>query len=357
MIKKTLRQWLVARTARFLLVPVFFALIGLNLYGLGAFWQSGSRYMTADFKAFYTAGALLNQNRGHQLYDHAVQEQTENAIFPGQSTFLPFIQPPFVAPIFAPLASLSSATAYYVWAACNLLLALWIGFLLRKPPFNATLGMLAPLAFLPVLIVISQGQTSLIVLLSLALCLRALRSERPFLAGLVLTLGLVKFHLVLPLILWLVIRKGWRAFAGTACGATLLGMLALAVGGLGVIADYVVLLRHREAWIYTNTNPNLMPNLNGLIYALCGRVSLMAWTLALALIGFALLWVLRKHLTGGSEFAVLIAVAVFISPHTNFHDLSLLFLPGMLAVQSVTEYFQPAPSTAIQRLRLTTRET
>src|SRR5258708_34276576 len=62
-----------------------------------------------DFTIFYTAGTILRQGLGHQLYDRKVQYEVQES-FTGHIAFrkgpLPYNHPPFEALIFVPLTLL-----------------------------------------------------------------------------------------------------------------------------------------------------------------------------------------------------------------------------------------------------------
>src|SRR5258708_177718 len=71
----------------------------------------------ADFAGFYSAGKLLNEHPGEQLYDFPLQDQIYHEVLPGLPEFekLPYVHPPFFTLIFRPLAYLPYSWAYFIW--------------------------------------------------------------------------------------------------------------------------------------------------------------------------------------------------------------------------------------------------
>ena len=78
----------------------------------------------------------------------------------------------------------------------------------------AWLSFLAALAFFPISYALMQGQDSIMLLALYCLAYVALRRGRDLQAGIWLGLGLFKFHLVLPFVLILFLRRRWRAVLG-----------------------------------------------------------------------------------------------------------------------------------------------
>src|SRR4029079_16102116 len=73
-----------------------------------------------DFTIFYTAGKVVNEGRGRQVYDLETQFALQRSFAPEvkhRENALPFNHPPFEALLFVPLAGLPYVAAYLVWAA------------------------------------------------------------------------------------------------------------------------------------------------------------------------------------------------------------------------------------------------
>src|SRR5271165_2050682 len=175
-----------------------------------------------DFSIFYTAGLILRRGEGKRLYDNYLQLQTQRgfaAAAQAREGPLPYNHPPFEAIPYVPLTYLPYLRAYELCALLNLLLLAGIAFFMRPyvPEVCAVFSwvpFLAGLAFFPVAYAIMQGQDSILLLGLYCLAYAALRRGRDLQAGIWLGLGLFKFHLVLPFVVTLLLRRRLRATLG-----------------------------------------------------------------------------------------------------------------------------------------------
>jgi len=161
---------------------------------------------SSDFRIFYTAGLMLRGGESHALYSDELQTKVERefalpAVERGGA--LPYNHPPFEALLYVPLTHLSYVPAYGLWFLINIVLLALSIFCLR--PFLLALAtdfrallILAPLAFFPIAYALLQGQDSILLLALYVLAYAALRRGKDLQAGVLLGMGLFKFHLVLP---------------------------------------------------------------------------------------------------------------------------------------------------------------
>ena len=199
-----------------------------------------------DFSAFFVAGKLFDAGRAHQLYDIAAQAQLHlNARY--RQVPLPFIHAPYEAALFALLALLPYQTSYLVWSLVNVALLALMAW--RLQPWLAPLGdravlliLLLSYAYWPNVMVLFQGQDSILVAVLLVEAFVQLKQGRDERAGVILALGMFKFHLLLPLVACFAMNRQWRllkSFAAVACGV---GALCLAIVGIGGAHQYLDLL-------------------------------------------------------------------------------------------------------------------
>lgn len=78
--------------------------------------------LEADYVSFFTAGKMISMGYGSaaQLYDHALQANTQQAILAGSGIrhsggLLPFVNPPFTLFIFTPLSYLPAEDGFLLW--------------------------------------------------------------------------------------------------------------------------------------------------------------------------------------------------------------------------------------------------
>ena len=171
-----------------------------------------------DFTIFYTAGKMLHEGLGHNLYNGALQYEVQQTFAAGvriRKGPLPYNHPPFEALIFEPLASLDYPTAYLVWSVINLAILGFLPFLLRQyipalAQYPAFVWLLVLLGFFPVLVALLQGQDVILLLLLNALAFAALKRNADTLAGCWLGLSMFKFQLIVPFVLILLCWKRTR---------------------------------------------------------------------------------------------------------------------------------------------------
>jgi hypothetical protein len=319
--------------------------VGIHAFFL---WNVRGRIAKADpdFTAFYTAGKLLREGRGDQLYKAGAQEEVQQR-FATDSDIrrgpLPYIHPSFEALLFLPLSFLAYPDAFLVWEALNLGMLLTVALLLRGilsslRPVPLWEWLLALLAFFPVFANFLQGQDAVLLLLLLVLSFRALDSNSPSIAGCWLGLGVFRYHLVIPLVLIL----GWRhrkMFAGFAVTASAAVMVSFAIVGWHAALQYPAYALHWASTpLFGRMPPSLMPNLLGLVtgWPFAEGAS---WRLQLGILAVsaALLLAVALRRNGANDrnllpltFSCAVMAALLAGYNTGSYDLSLLVLPVAL---------------------------
>jgi Glycosyltransferase family 87 len=290
--------------------------------------------LRTDFRSFYVAAQIVRQGAGHYLYDVNVQHDFQ-LHYAGRIGLI-FNYPAATALLYLPGAWLTLRAAYVLWTAVSLAMLLGSAALL-----NATLGffrhpvmlLAATLLYVPVWLNLMHGSTALCMLIIDALALQFFMQNREFAAGCALGAGLLKFHLVLPFLFVLLLRRQWRAVAGfTAIACIFLG-LCIWVAGWRFVLEYPRFLLRLPSLPLAAMNVSGMATLRGLYVGLARReppLVLMAAVAAGLLIWSARTW--RKAPASG--FAITIAVTALISYHFNPQDLSLLIIPMAIVLKA-----------------------
>jgi hypothetical protein len=174
-----------------------------------------------DFISFWTAGHMLAGSA--DVYDTAAHIAAQRRYFVAPGTYTAFYYPPTFLPLVYPLGFLPYFPALVVWlvttgAAYFAVVRRW----LRSARLDWPARLLT-IAFPPVLISITHGQTSLLVAALLGLGMLWV-SPRPWLAGVCLGLATIKpqFGILVPLVL--LITGEWRTILAAALTAVLLGL-------------------------------------------------------------------------------------------------------------------------------------
>jgi len=297
-----------------------------------------------DFTVFYTAGKILREGRGAQLYQSDAQLAVQ-AEFARNSDIrrgpLPYIHPPFEALFFLPLTFLSYSRAFLAWNLINLAILFGVSRLLK----NSLLWLasipvwqmvLLGLAFFPVFANFHQGQDAILLLLVVTLSFRALDRDADVLAGCWLGFGLFKYHLILPLALVLTIWRGRRFTLGFAASGSAAVLISLGLVGWKGVLDYPA-----YAWrvvsqpAFGGIPPGQLPSLFGLVAGWPFAQKIGSAVPVVVAAGSAVLLMivasLRKYARDEALFRLCFAGAVMtallVGLSTNSYDLSLLVVP------------------------------
>jgi hypothetical protein len=300
---------------------------------LSIFWASlgGSilvHFYKYDFLCFYIGGTLARQGRFADLYRPAAQMEVQRQAAPDVLEARPFPRPPWFAFALAPLTSLSLVHAYAVWIAVLLitLLATWAWATAR---FGES-GLLLAALFLPANLGICFGQDSAAMLAVLCVSYVLLTREKNFASGLVLGLGLMKFHLLLMFPLWMILQRRWRMLAGfSVTGAAFLGVTLLLMGPSG-LAAYIDVLLNGKTELFGHS-ADTMAN----IYSVPANFGIQ-WkpldaALAALVVGIALYGL--RSASDWRAIAIAGTASLLISPHAFGYDATMLLLPVWLVIE------------------------
>jgi len=332
---KTLKTWVLLLLAAMFAIHVSMAWNSRDLIRKGY----------PDFTIFYSAGKILREGLGTELYDETTQYRVQQEFAAGVSIRqgpLPYNHPPFEALLFVPFTYLPYFSAYLLWNVINLLILCSLPLLLRQHiPLirwaSSAFWLLAALAFFPVFVTLLQGQDTIILLLLLALMFISLKKKADFSAGLWLGLGLFRFQVIMALVVLLLLNRKWKAIAGFLSAGFVLAVISIVLVGAKGASNYPSYLWSAEKQMHHGASiVSDMPNLRGFIETVLGQTvsspavnSLIAIS-SITLLAAATKWKLWVNLNLG--FSLAIIVAILVSYHSLAHDLSVLFLPGLLII-------------------------
>jgi len=312
----------------------------------------GDAALGHDFSAFYAAGLAVR--KGLDPYNWAQLGLVEAHLRSIGNPNLPlafnsYANPPFFTLLMAACTRLPDRPLYVLWTgamaaaliagsvvlprSCGVPRRGWIGLLFTLTPAS--------------IICLFLGQQTPLLLLGLALSLVALRSDRPALAGVLLTVGWIKPHLLFPVAMVIVLtlnRRMMRQLLAGFLGVSLaLGIVSwLALGGQAFAAWA------RDLLSYGRTVDVLQPDLSSLagIYLSVLARPWSTWAMAAALglwVGLAGLLVYRGRRDGltptDDGWLRLVAIALvtwlLATPYTHPADLILLAvaLPVLLGAR------------------------
>jgi hypothetical protein len=305
-----------------------------------------------DFAGCYSAGLISREAGTAKVYDVQRQMQVQRSVLGRTQLFL-YAYPPVHALMFAQLARFPYVTAYIIWGCLDIVL--WALFVCLMRPYAAIPRdplryLMLCFLFLPAWAALVLGQSSLILLVLYTLTYICLRHRHDYWAGVFLGLGLLKYHLVLPFALILLLRGKWRVIAGFGLACSVLVALSFwTAGSAGVLAYGRLMLdivRDPANPAYESFSPrHIMPTIWGFFTALLGRYVSLVWIKILAamtcvgLVFFTALRWRREELHRGEEslapmFASALSVSLLVTPHLYTYDLTLMLLVMLLMFNS-----------------------
>lgn len=292
-----------------------------------------------DFLSRWTAGRLVLDGRAADLYDPAVQSVLQADL--GSDALSWFVSPPYVAALLAPVGAMPYAVAAGLWTVATLGL-LWLAvrsLVALHPAFSALdgwRGLLIAGSCQAVLELVGAGQDTALVLAAFALGARLLADGRDPLAGMVLSLALVKPQLAWLVPLVLITRGAWRALGGFVLGGIALLALSLLVTGPRSWLRWVDAITsplYRNEVVAAQTSKNA--TIHGLLEHLVPGAGWPAT--ALWAVGFVILATLAVRHRGrlaDVSLPVLLVTAVplttvLLTPHAMVYDL-VVVLPAVV---------------------------
>jgi hypothetical protein len=195
-------------------------------------------------------GARIGIEHGwSHLYSLSMQHQIFEQLRPGApfNDGERFISPPPSAWVLVPLTVFGAAVAVYVWLVASVV-ALVAAWWIAAPGSGRARGLwlIAALAWYPVQYGLSLAQPDLIVLLAAVACWKLADSGKPYLAGVVLGVSVLKPQLTLAVPLVLLVAGHWRIAAAWAVTFGSLAILSVLVIGPQGLNDYRGLLSEAE---------------------------------------------------------------------------------------------------------------
>ena len=275
----------------------------------------------ADFDSFWRSARAMLQ--GQDIYDTGVE--------------LVNLNPPVWTVLISPLGLLGPLTAYRVFVLFSL--AVTIGYLvwtveeLRLRPGWTAVGVVMLLLSSPLLSTLALGQVYPVLALGLVASWMADRRGRQEVSGAALGLVVALKPSLLPVLLWPLVRRRWRALvAALAAGglATLVGVLVL---GPGTTLDYVGVLGDRSVSPYWD-NASLPAAAARLFTenSYAQNVATLPWMVPVGYaLGIAAVLLSAIRVRQGPEVGlwVLVAASLLASP-IAWHNYLVLLGPGIL---------------------------
>ncbi len=303
---------------------VFAASLWMQVRYMGATLEriaTGSMKVHVDFDSFWrSARAMLE---GQNIYDTGVEIVNLN--------------PPVWTVLISPLGLLEPITAYRVFVLISVVIVVaylaWTVEELRLRPGWTAVGVAMLLLSSPLLATLALGQVYPVLALGLVASWIADRRERQEVSGAALGLVVALKPSLLPVLLWPLVRRRWRAFvAAVVCGtvATLVGVVVL---GPGATFDYARVLRDAAVSAYWD-NASLPAAAARLFTenSYAQNIAVLPWTIPVGYaLGIAAIFLTAMRVRHGPEVGLwaLVAASLLASP-IAWHNYLVLLGPGVL---------------------------
>jgi hypothetical protein len=309
----------------------------------------GSPSYLEDFGVFYTAGRMLRDGRGREVYRLNTLGRAESQTFGerlGDFEVLPFFNPPHALLLFAPLTALSLQSSAAVWLVSSMLLAA-VGLILLFRTYPSNLGV-AGGACLALGIISSRpayqasfyGQISYLLVFGLCLLyLSIVNSDARLSVPGLLILTLKPQFLVLPVVLLLAQRRYRELLITASLGLVLLAS-ALWFTGPRSLIDFGRLLVSSTAW--TNENGittfgmfgwvGMVSDAMGSALPRVQRVLIQSLDILTVAVCAWVIWIgVRRRSRPESLLSIAVVGVLLASPHFYPQDL-LLLVPVLLVL-------------------------
>jgi hypothetical protein len=330
---------------RITMVIVSVAILSAAFYQRAASNLSHIDYRNSNFVFFWLSGRMILS--GQNPYDSSLwlAAHDENGVTWRPNLIFPYPLP--LAALVAPLGLLSLSQAYLYWQLLSLtLMALVCWFLLSRHREVHHTRFFVPLVlvllfFGPVLLSLQIGALGAFTLAAVFVALAALEGDRPLLAGLALSLTLLKPPQGIPILfliaIWLLARREWKAIAGIGLGA--LGLLLL-----GMLIDPHWLSKFGTAGqAVMDRTLGLQSNAFGFAYHACAGGLACMWGLggaaAALTLGFVTLYLTRRSRRLGPWEAinVILPAAFFSTLYLWSYDQILYIIPMIWIILRLTD--------------------
>ena len=326
-----------------------FAFVALIIYFIVFFWEIGKLgnvCMAGDFCGYYSAGQIMNDGQVSDIYNlDLLQKYQSDLVFgvdeqfksvePAAMLYLPIFLLPFRL-----FALMDLSLSLFVWELLNVILLIGYLFFFSKKVAGKALSfqtlMLILISF-PVLRNFMDGQVNVFLLICVGEFLRSIQSDQPTKAGLWLGGILIKPHLLILILPFLLVQKKHKVLLGFIYAALILfGLSYLLIGWQGFIAfkDVIfeaagggassfheVMMNWRATGDYVT---KLTTPIVGEIVFICGSI----------LTGLTPLFVFRKKLSEKSPMFVIallgiLAATTAVTYHAHVHT-SMILIPILL---------------------------
>lgn len=327
-----------------LLLPIFCAVFAFFITARFILAALPDYVSFGDLPQYYAAARMIVEGHGSSIFTPPYLGPTEEKFFPGITRHIVTFTPPFALPVLVPIALLPQDSPEQLWTLLEAL-AIGSGIFALKRAFNISwysffwwLGLLALSA--PVYETIRIGQITGFVFLFFSLALMFLKKDRPILAGLFLSLMLVKAQQVVPFLVFLLGAGRYKVLASFTGFSVVLSIISVFMIGIDGYLAYITCVRdgivNNQLGVTLEITTTLRGQLARVLPQHTGIISLVTVLIWIAF----MVWLFKLARQYGRRenwlvYAVLLSMplGLILGPHIHIYD-TLMFAPSLMALQA-----------------------
>ena len=327
---------------------LLFAIIIFFSLGILSGHIDTEEFKKGDFRAFYTAGIIVNETNNlnsMELYNLERQTSVQREYKMIEAGAIPtiYLNPPLYAWLMVPFTAMPYPSALAVWRLINVMVALLAVVILTtqlKLDLKWWDAFVIFIASYSAVSVIFLGQNTFLFLGLYAFALLLLNKGRDFAAGFILGLGALKPQLFIFLPVVLLFQKKVSLLLGFVSGVLVIISASFYLVGLEGIAAYGELITDRFYLQVIHAQVQKMHSFPAFIRLMMGTeinatyLALTAFLVLSLVLGY---YSFKKSLRLQKQglLALSILGSLIIAPHLFHYDLVLLLLP-FLAIYAWT---------------------
>jgi hypothetical protein len=282
-------------------------------------WLTFAPPELSDYPAFYAVARLWQKGEQPYSFENQCKEQEQFK----RGGCLPFVHPPILLPLMSLTTSENFVASYWRWVAGStvaLLLCLIPLYRITRDVFVAIQALL----WQPLAMSLGMGQDGTFVLAAILFWAWLLIERRDVLAGVCLSLAVIKPHFAIPLAIPLAFcrPKAFVAFAACAAALTLYSFALIGRDGFaGILEMTSIMSRDHTFGLW----PDGMSNFAGIL-ARSGASIRWSWIVFIVgIVGICMLW--RRWGVNIRTISLALIITMFTAPHVHPWDIGPLAIP------------------------------
>ncbi len=272
------------------------------------------QHVGIDFHTYLAAATVGLQQGWSHVYDQSLVAAAQRQLVPGEWA-QPFLSPPTVAWMAAPLTVFPYWTAFGVWAVASFLAfgaaLIWASVSTGTGRWIAVIGALTPWW---VLHAVNLGQVVPFVAFGVVVAWRLVRDDKEVAAGVLLSVIFLKPNTAILVPVVLLAAGRYRVFAAWLAAGAVLAVVALLVLGPDGLSGYVSQLR--------SPLPSGADSLT--LKGAIGATGVVAAALRLLFVAIVVATAFKLRASPGLVLPIGIVGSLIVSPYLHASDLCLL---------------------------------